>query len=123
MKLPKHVTICGLEYRIIFVGEKRMHKEAGASETEGCVDDDKGVIYLAKTLKKNPSRLLDTILHEAAGHVLFDASGLGYWLKKQVRPASNKKWIVFQETLIRLYTPALITTLRSLGLLAGKGSR
>ncbi len=117
MKLPKTVDICGLAYTIVFVGPKRMRRESGATECEGCVDDDRGVIYLSKALKKNPTRLVDTIIHEAVGHVVFDASGLGYWLKNQVRHRSNGKWILFQETFIRLYTPAIITTLRSLGLL------
>ncbi len=94
-----------------------MRKVSGVTECEGYVDEDAGVIYLNKGLKKNPSRLLDTLIHEAVGHVVFDACGIGFWMKTQVKPRNNQRWVDFQEAFIRLYAPAIIATIKSLGFL------
>ncbi len=120
MKVPKTIRVGSLEYRIVFVGDKKMRKVSGVTECEGYVDEDGGVIYLNKRLKRNPTRLVDTLVHEAVGHIVFDACGIGYWMKSQVKTRSNQKWVEFQEALVRIYTPAIISTLRSLGFLKDK---
>ena len=112
MKVPKAIHVCGLRYAIVFVGPTRMAKESGVAECYGCVDFEKGIIYLDKALRKSPSRLRDTLFHEV-GHALMESSGFGWWLKREVG-LHGRKWQRFQETLIRLATPIMITTFRSI---------
>lgn len=117
MKIPPKFTVMGIEYCVVFVGKSRMSKESGYAEAYGCVDQNRGIVYLAKALKKNPTMLRDTLLHEVLGHVVLETSGLGYWLREKMRLGKDKKyekWIEAQETFVRWYTPALITTLKSL---------
>ncbi len=112
MKLPEAIDVCGIEYAIRFVGPGRMSRESGVDECYGCVDFEKGVIYLDRALKKSPTRLRDTLYHEI-GHALMESSGLGWWLKREVG-LHGRKWHRFQETFIRLFCPVMITTFRPL---------
>ncbi len=115
MKIPKTISVCGIEHRIVFASPKRMKKEGGVV-CYGCVDRDKSVIYLDRELKKNPGLLLDTLIHEVVGHALWNASGIEYWLQRMTKRDGNR-FYEFQEIFIRWHTPALITTLRALGFL------
>ncbi len=112
---PRKVDICGLSHRIVFVGKKRMKKEASVGGCFGCVDANKCVIYLARKLLENPTLLRDTLIHEVVGHCLWNASGIGHWMQTQIR--NKKKAYEFQEVFVRWHTPHVITTLRSLGFL------
>ncbi len=114
MKIPKTIPICGIEHELVFVGPKRMEFVSGDSESLGCVDVDHPRIFLAKRLKKTPTLLRDTIVHEAMGHALWLASGLAWWLKGQTKhKRDTKAFYDFQEVLIRWHTPVSITTLIS----------
>lgn len=115
MKIPKKVDVCGITYRVVFIGPKRMQKESGYKRGYGCVDQDKAIIYLAKSSRNNPTLLRDSLVHEIVGHALWHASGLGYWLETRIKPKTN--FFKFQETFVRWHTPAVITTLRAMGLL------
>lgn len=116
MKFRKKFEIGGLRYRTRFVSKREMKKVAGDPECEGLTDFDNGIIYLAKALRKNKTRLRDTLFHEALGHALLDSSGIGHWLKKRFR-LKEGRWHRFQEYFIRFHTPALISALKSLGVL------
>lgn len=121
MKIPKTVDVCGIEHAIVFVGPKRMHKEAG-TDAVGCVDKDRCVVYLLESLKENPSLLMDVLVHEVVGHAMLESSGMAYWLQASVK-LKGKKWFKWQETFVRFHTPLVITTLRSLGLLPKRKAR
>ena len=116
MNVPSTVDICGIAHRIIFVGPTRMRKESGVDSAYGCVDPDKCIVYLAKELKKNPSLLRDTLIHEVIGHALLTHSGLGFWIQSTTK-FKRKQFFVWQETFVRWHTPLVIITLRALGLL------
>ncbi len=120
MKIPKTIPICGIDHELLFVGPKRMGFVTGDKESLGGVDGDTQRIYLAKRLKKNPTLLRDTLVHEAAGHALWLASGLAWWLKGQTKHRRDTKaFYDFQEIFIRWHTPVsiatLLSTLRALG--------
>ncbi len=118
MKVPRSVSICGIEHEIIFIGPRKMRFVSGVAESFGCVDPDNPIIYLAESLRKKPTLLRDTLVHEVCGHALWAASGLGWWLRGQMKhKARSKAFYEFQEVFVRIHTPAVITTLRSLGLL------
>lgn len=116
MKIPKSIVIGGLRYRIVFVDSEGMKEEVDDPETEGVTDIEGGRIVLHKRLLKNPTRLRDTLVHEVIGHALWDACGIGHWLKERTK-LRGKKWYRFQEIFIRWHTPALVATLKELGLI------
>ncbi len=111
---PTKVEICSIEYPIRYVSAKRMKKEAGVS-CWGCVDAKKYIIYLDRELLKNPTLLRDTLIHEAAGHCVWDASGIGHWMQTQIR--NRRRFFEFQEVFVRWSTPHIIATIKSLGFL------
>lgn len=116
MRTPRTIDVCGLSYRVVFVSPKRMGQlPPKDSAVEGYTVIGAGVIYLATSLKKNPSRLRDTLMHEILGHALWDACGLEHFVH-HAKKRGRAYWS-FQEAFIRIHTPALITTLRSLGAL------
>lgn len=118
MRIPKTIPICGIDHRLAFLSKKQMKRLTGNPEMHAFVDPDAAMIYLAKALRKNPSLLRDTVVHEAAGHAVWAASGLGWWLRGQMKhKARSKAFYEFQEVFIRWHTPLIITTLRSLGIL------
>ncbi len=114
-KIPELVDVCGVTYAIVFVGKRRMEKES-AGGSLGCVDSDNAIIYLAKSLRDKPTLLRDTLIHEIVGHALLNTSGVSWWLRTETKKGS-KSYYKFEEVLVRLYVPGIITTLRSLGLL------
>ncbi len=111
---PRRVEVCGIEYPIHYVTAKRMKKEAGVV-CWGCVDAKKYRIYLDKELLDNPTLLHDTLVHEAAGHCVWDASGIGHWMQTQIR--NKKRFYEFQEVFVRWNTPHVIATIKSIRVL------
>lgn len=112
MKLLKKLEICGQTYSIFSVKKGDVK---GMGTAEGMTDVLKNEIYLKQKLLKNPCRFLDTLVHEIL-HAIFDASGLGFWLKRKMKVRGNA-WIRAQEELIRFQTPALVSTLKNAGFL------
>lgn len=110
MKLLKKIVICGQRYSIFSVKKGEVK---GMGRAEGMTIVSKNVIYIKERLLKNPDRFMDTLIHEIL-HALFDASGLGFWLKEKYQ-FTEEGWFKFQEKVIRFQTPALLSTLASLG--------
>jgi len=114
IKLGK-VQVCGLDYSI---------KVSNGDETpalkgnEGITDYATCTIFLSDTLPE--TRALDTLVHEII-HAIFEASGADNYLKTKWR--KGIKGAEVEEHLIRLLTPALITSFRSAGLLSRKKVR
>lgn len=103
MRLPRKVTVCGLEYQVVRVrsGEEPSDWVEGQ---EGAFDAEKAMIWV-KACPGNPSREFDTLMHEIQ-HVCLDASGAGRFIRKGR-----------EEDFVHVYTPALIAAQRSAGLL------
>lgn len=118
VNLPKRVTICGLSYRVVVVrgkGPKDWNRRY-----EGMCDPGAGVIYISSRLLRNPSRLLDTLIHEIC-HGLAEGTGLRRWLAKLVpgKPSARRRRLIgeLEEDVVRILTPAIITAFQSAGML------
>lgn len=120
MKLPRTVSVCGLTYRLIVVPRGSRGPKGwtnGRQGHEALTDIEQGTIHFSYKLLRNPTRLRDALVHELF-HALSEATGLRCWLKKitRGRARAEKTWEL-EEDVIRILTPALITTFQSAGLL------
>lgn len=58
MKLPSHVTVAGVKYKLSYCSQLAQRMKYGECNAE------EKTIKIADTLKKNPTLLKQTILHE-----------------------------------------------------------
>lgn len=100
-RVKKPIDICGQRYRIVIYS---------VLECQGFCDYDEGVIRLRRSA---PDRMMDTLLHEVL-HGIFEASGLG-WLIRSAFKLTKARFDSFEEDMIRLLAPSLLSTLRNAG--------
>ena len=60
------------------------------------------------------SRKEDCLIHEVVIHAIMEASGIGRILKEKYA-FKDKEWDDFEEDLARLYSPAILSTLKTNG--------
>lgn len=108
------VDICGVEYRVEFRSEEQ---DPFVKNKEGYGDVDKGVLVIHQDYAANPTRARDVLLHEML-HQIANVTGLHHYLETKLK--KGVKITEVEEIMIRLLTPALITSLRSAGLLSKK---
>lgn len=118
MKIPRKVMICGLPYRIAIVPMGARGPKGWEKLYEGMCDVESSTIYLSARLRRNPSRLLDALVHEMA-HAIAEGTGVRRWLSSLVPWKQRKTDRVFEleEDCVRMITPALIVALQSAGLI------
>ncbi len=114
MKLYRRVNVCGLSYEVYFASAEEV---PNLSADEARTEYQENRIYIRESLRNNPTRVRDNLVHELQ-HAILEASGLGAWMRAHTK-LSKAHYIEFEELLIRIQTPALITTLQSAGLLKG----
>lgn len=111
MKKLFKVDVCGISYQILAASPKELWKIAEGVDVEGYTDPSKAEIYMVSTVPDG--RYNDTLLHELQ-HAIFEASGLSSQLQELLGLNDNAIHNL-EEVIIRIYTPALHTTLRSAG--------
>lgn len=109
---PFIIEICGLKYRVLFRNEDT---DPGMKGNWGYFNAETQTITLHPDNLE--TRALDTLVHEIM-HAIFDAQGIETYLSTQLKKGCKVKEA--EEQIIRLLTPALITSLRSAGLLSRK---
>lgn len=112
MRIYLSPEVCGLTYKVFLATGLEVSELV---QNEGWTDCENCRIYLRASLAKTPSRLFDTLVHELT-HALFEACGISHLLAVQCPKDADD----VEELIIRMMTPALITTFRSAGLLKGK---
>lgn len=101
MQAVKRLTICGLEYRVVYATPDEVPELA---DNEGICRASVNTIYLRRNAP--PSRMRDALLHEVL-HAFLEASGVGAYLSQSFK-GSTEEFESHEETLIRLVVPSLL---------------
>jgi hypothetical protein len=95
------IVICGQPVRVVVATEEEV---SDLQNQFGACDFEAGVIYVAQGA--SPASLRDTLVHEVV-HYFLHATGIGTFLTSFLAPGVDGE--KFEETLVRLVTPHVIT--------------
>lgn len=110
-KLWCKVNVCGQNYEVRLVDKEDTKDIDGC---EGLTIHTKNMIYIKDNLASD--RQDDTFIHEVFVHALLEASGASHVLREHLK-ISEEQWEHFEELLARLYSPALLSLLRTSNLI------
>lgn len=115
MRVAKRIRVADLEYEVRVVRRRDRLPRGMGEFDDGLTDFRRGKIYVRDW--GSPSRVVGSLVHEMV-HAALDASGADQFLDGYA--VSNKRDpSEVEEDFVRMISPALITALRSSGLLKG----
>lgn len=107
MREVRKLSICGLEYRVVFASSEEV---PALENNDGYTSCESNTIYLRSDLPR--SRMRDTLVHEIC-HAFLEASGLGSFCETSLKDKSA--YDDFEETLIRVAVPQLLRLVQENG--------
>lgn len=106
MRLPKQVTVCGLTCNIHKVTHQSQAPAEMGETTYGLYNAKTGDMHIREV---EGTRTFDTLIHELI-HAILSASGADHFVKNE-------------EGFVKVFTPALITTLKDAKLITWPTSK
>lgn len=102
-------SVCGMSYEVVIANTSNSPWFEDKAPEEAVTHNEASTIAVRDDI--SDSRKEDCLIHEVLIHAIMEASGIGGVLKKKYA-FKDKDWDDFEEDLARLYTPALLSTLK-----------